>query len=364
MESNKQAIQSPNAVSELGTNKFSSAQGSVKSPGNASENIEISSVVVERGPITVDEVRASLKRNPDGSPNRETAQLRQMTIRHYPSGKIGNNLQDGLYDAEDFGFQDRKAESVRMAFIDVPVGTSREEVEAMLARHPDACIYQILSDKPILSNTQEQGIAAGLVTIDDIAFGRPGPDGLRKGGQVVRYGKSPNIPEGKTANDYVPSPAGNIQFRATFFSKTFKEDIDRRKRVASQGASNFNAEEASRITRTVTTRDQEMHEGGASATGSGAGVAERREAGNYVNDFQGTVTRGEQASGTHPLGAKPAFQAGFDVDNPDLISDEEREVIEGEDTGYDNTDTGSAGGNNPNAGNREEGPDGPSKSDV
>lgn len=307
-------------------------------PVTKQENV--STVKVDRQPITVDSVRASLKTDPDGKSNRETAQLRQLTIRHYPSGKVGNDLQDGLYAAEDFNFQDRKVESYRMAFIDVPVGTTREMVKADIDRlyakaKQDAqkriaageevdmnqvgpCIYQILDDEPILSDTQKQALKAGLIDINDVAFGKPDADGVRRGGQVVRYGENTSLPEGALPEHTIPSPAGNIQFRQTFFSKVFKEDIDRRTPAKSQGTRSFTAEEASEWNRTHITADQQAHEGAVTVSGSNESAAERKAKNARINDFVGTITQGERAR--RGLTGKPAARVGFE-DNADMISD-------------------------------------------
>jgi hypothetical protein len=289
------------------------SQAVVNDPSQAHNQAEVSSVKVTREPITCDLIGPSLKKNPDGTPSRETAHLRQITYRHYPSGKVGNSLQDALFDQEAFNFQDNKAESIRMAFVDVPVGTTREQVMAMINNHPDACIYQILSDKPILTDSQEQAIAAGLVSLEDIMYGRPDENGNRTGGQVVRYGKSQNVPAGKGPLDFVPSPAGNIQFRQTFFSKTFKPDIDRRQRVPSLAATNLPANQASQIMTTTMTRDMQMHEGQPTVAGSNLSAEQRRAEGGGVNDFQGRPSQGEQRA--NPFGGV----LGDDT-NPDIIS--------------------------------------------
>jgi hypothetical protein len=294
------------------------SQAIVNNPAQPHNQAEVSSVKVTREPITCDLIGPSLKKNPDGSPSRETAHLRQVTYRHYPSGKVGNSLQDSLFDQSAFNFQDNKAESIRMAFVDVPVGTTREQVMQMINNYPDACIYQILSDKPILTDTQEQALAAGLVTLEDIMYGRMDENGQRNGGQVVRYGKSQNIPAGKGPQDFVPSPAGNIQFRQTFFSTTFKPDIDRRHRVPSLGATNLPANQASQIMTNTLTNDMATHEGRPTVSGSNPSAGDRSEAGQRVNDFQGRPSQGEQrANPNNPFGQTPGQFTG---DEPDVIS--------------------------------------------
>lgn len=289
----------------------------VEDPGAPKNESENSSVQVEFGKITCDMVRPNpAKLGPDGKPNRSTAQLRQETIRLYPSGRIGNNMQDTLFSLEDFGFEIRRESSFRMAFIDVPLGTTREQVQNMIdALYLKAgdnvdlqpVIYQVMSDNPILSDTQHQALRAGLVNLDDIAYGRPDDDpnsetyGVRIGGQLVRYGARADESLGQKPWMAIPGPSGLDQFRQTFFSKTRRPDKDTRTQARSQGTTTFSRKELSERSKTILTEDQLKHEGEYRRAGSNKPAAEV----DRLHDFSGTVTRGEQARGAQGM---PAYK--------------------------------------------------------
>ncbi len=161
-------------------------------------------IQLNREPLTVDHVKDGLKKG------RLSAQLRQVTERVYPSGKAGNSLSDNLFPTAAFGFQNQSYKSTRMAWIDVPTGTTVEQVEEILRGCPAPGIQQLLSDSAILTDEQKSAIEAGLTTLAIIKYGSDG-----KGGQLVRYGDKNT--EGKDPAAFIPGPNGGEQFRATFF---------------------------------------------------------------------------------------------------------------------------------------------------
>lgn len=175
---------------------------------SATPAAQTSTLQIIREALTVDHVLPSQYKK-----NRASAQLRQVITKIYPTSKAGNSLSDSLFAANDFGFADKRYSSTRMAWIDVPAGTTKEEVEALLSdptRCPNPGIQQIMSDAPILTDEQRQAIEAGLTTLDKIKYGNDGTQG-----QLARYGK--NNAEGKPAEQFIPGPNGGEQFRATFF---------------------------------------------------------------------------------------------------------------------------------------------------
>lgn len=151
----------------------------------------------------------------------QSAELRQIvtTVSKYPSKRVSNNLQDNIFGTESFGFpiDEYQNESTRVAFIDVPLDVTLEDVEKQLAKFEKAMIYQIISNHPILSDSQEYAIKEGLITLDKIA-----------NSQAMRYpASSPSA--GQVILDDLARPI----YRGTFFSTTKVTDIDRRSSVES-----------------------------------------------------------------------------------------------------------------------------------
>lgn len=144
-----------------------------------------------------------------------TAEIKQTvtTKSFYPSKSVANNFQDNPFNAADFGFVDKEYDSVskRVVWVDVPVGSTAESVAAKLAALPDATIYRIYANKPILSDNQLYAINAGLTTKDAIADK-----------QVVRYGEND-----ERAGQLILKN-GKPQYKADFFKSTATADQDLR----------------------------------------------------------------------------------------------------------------------------------------
>jgi hypothetical protein len=172
---------------------------------------------VKAGKITIDSVA---KGTYDGD-GEVTAQLRQVvTVKSkYPKKQIANNMQDNIFSVEDFGFEmvEYENEENRVAWINVPEGSTVKSVAAQLKKFPDARLYKVLSNKPILTDNQKYAINNGITTIDVFAAS-----------QAVRIPTTPDTEEQGTAGDLVPDPAGKIQYRSVFFSKDGKADQDNR----------------------------------------------------------------------------------------------------------------------------------------
>ena len=168
--------------------------------------------IVTRSAIIVEEVKVSNFQK-EGT---KTAVLKQTieTISKYPSKSVSSDKQDNIFNMSDFGFEEQEFTSTRtnVAFMDVPENSTIQSVEAQLAKFPEACIYRILSNEPILTSNQQYSIDAGLKTLDDYA-----------NSQVVRYGEgSPK------AGDLLLDAMGKVQYRSVFFSAKGKADVDDR----------------------------------------------------------------------------------------------------------------------------------------
>lgn len=177
-------------------------------------------VEISKSPVTLDKVYVGENQKPGTL----TAQLRQQVVTnsYYPSKKVDSNMQDSLFGAKEFGFEEQKFVSTenRVAWIPVPSTKTEAEVKTMLdaAAKNGACIYRVLSNEPILDDNQQYAIKAGLRSLDQFADT-----------QAIRY------PEGvidELGNDIsgqlVLDKAGNVQYRRTFFSMAPKEDVDER----------------------------------------------------------------------------------------------------------------------------------------
>lgn len=148
-----------------------------------------------------------------------TAEIKQTveTKSFYPSKTVSNDHQDNIYGVEDFGFPEQDFTNVetRVAWLPVPAGSTVEGVKAMLAKFPDARLYRVLSNRPILTDDQKYAIDNNVTTLDIIAAR-----------QAVRYSeKDDNVAR---RGQLVLDVNAKIQYRAVFFAKNGKEDADLR----------------------------------------------------------------------------------------------------------------------------------------
>jgi hypothetical protein len=168
--------------------------------------------VTKTSPIEVSRVYKSEYQKPGTL----TAELKQTvtTTSYYPTKSVTSNMQDNIFNASEFGFEEKPYEAVetRVTWIDVPANATVESVKAKLSLFPKATIYRVLANKPIITNNQVNGIAQGFTSKDAIAMR-----------QVVRYPKGHEM-EGKIATD----STGAVQYRSVFFSAEEKQDIDMR----------------------------------------------------------------------------------------------------------------------------------------
>jgi hypothetical protein len=148
----------------------------------------------------------------------ETAELKQTVVTEsiYPTKSVASNLQENIFDNAEFGFANQTYEnsSVRVAWLDVPVGTTAQQVAERLTKMPDATIVQILSNHPILTDKQVYAIENGITTKEVIAES-----------QVMRFGENAEENAGKLILDKLGRPI----YKGNYFRTSAEADIDRRK---------------------------------------------------------------------------------------------------------------------------------------
>lgn len=177
-------------------------------------------------PITVDEVKPHTYKADKGI---HSAQIRQIVETTYPAARVNNSLNEGLFNTEDFNLTGGQTyQSTRVTWLDVPAGTTAEQVQTLLEAKPEARIYRIISNnvEDVMSAEQKQAVSAGLRTLE--AF----QEQLR-----VRY------VDPTTSELIAVEPA---QYRNYGFSQSAKADIDYRttERVELEGKTQTQAETA------------------------------------------------------------------------------------------------------------------------
>jgi len=146
-----------------------------------------------------------------------TAEIKQTieTKSFYPSKSVVSNFQDNPFSVKDFGFRESDpyiSSETRVAWVPVPVTSTVETVVAQLAKLPEANIYRILANKPIISEPQQYAIDNKLTTLDIIADK-----------QVLRY------PVGaEKAGQLILDKNGKPQYKANFFKSVKTADVDSR----------------------------------------------------------------------------------------------------------------------------------------
>lgn len=139
------------------------------------------------------------------------AQLRQTVTTIYPSKKVGNSESDSLFDLDLFDLPEGKEySSERLCWIDVPKGSTKSKVEALLKANPKAKIWRKISNDVMDVLTEEQiaAIDNGITTKEDLETSKVVKD---SDGVVVDQGDGPI-------------------YRQYFFSKDgMRADVDYRK---------------------------------------------------------------------------------------------------------------------------------------
>jgi hypothetical protein len=145
-----------------------------------------------------------------------TAELKQTVITKsfYPTKSVGNELKDNLFSVAELGIPEGEpfeSKETRVTWNDVPLDATVESVTEQLKSFPEARIYKMLSNQPIISSSQQAAIEQGLTSLEKIADQ-----------QAVRYPLS-----NEKAGQLVISN-GKPFFRVTYFSKTNEKDTDTR----------------------------------------------------------------------------------------------------------------------------------------
>jgi hypothetical protein len=149
--------------------------------------------------------------------NTLTAELKQTvtTKSYYPTKSVANELKDNPFSNSQLGITEGEPyvqNETRVTWIEVPADSTEETVQAKLATLPQASIYKILANKPIISSSQQAGIDAGLTSTDIIG-----------NSQVVRYPK-----DHPQAGKIILDPNGKPQYRIAYFKSAGSPDMDLR----------------------------------------------------------------------------------------------------------------------------------------
>lgn len=154
-----------------------------------------------------------------------SAQLRQVvsTTAHYPAARPNSGLNDGLFAVEDFDIKSEPMESTqqRLVWIDVPVGTTEDQVKGILAANPNAKIVRIVSNTPIISASQQSVIddVTSTLTKDQVAMR-----------QLIQYPAGSTDAKGASnAGEIAKDSNGKLQYAINVFSMDgSKSDSDTR----------------------------------------------------------------------------------------------------------------------------------------
>lgn len=161
-------------------------------------------------------------------PGTITAELKQQVSAEiiYPDKIIRNNLQGNIFDTEDFEVTGKVFTSNRIdvTWITVPKNSTLESVKEQLAKFPNATLYRILSNHPIMSDSQklyyDSLIESGQ---ESLAFKF---EETVANSQLLTY--SQDSPEGMYyKGDLLLDINGKPQYKACFLDETGKkEDLD------------------------------------------------------------------------------------------------------------------------------------------
>ena len=120
-----------------------------------------------------------------------TAELKQTveTTTKYPSSGIGTD--DNLFNIGDFSeleSPEYKNTETRVYWMNVPAGTTVQDVQMKLKQAPNSKLVKILSNRPIVSSNQEYAISQGLMSMEQIAQSQAVKD--PNGNLVMRNGEN------------------------------------------------------------------------------------------------------------------------------------------------------------------------------
>lgn len=144
----------------------------------------------------------------DGTLTAEIKQQVQVTTEYINSAN--NGFTDDLFDTtKKYTYKNLET---RVAWIIVPDNVTQEDVQAKIDKLPNAVLYKILSNYPILSENDNWAINNNIRTTDDYAQS-----------QIVRYPSNHEL-----AGNVVLDPNGKYQYRRIGFSANGHDDVDLR----------------------------------------------------------------------------------------------------------------------------------------
>jgi len=175
-------------------------------------------------PIEVESLKPHLRNE-----KKQQAQIRNKVESTYPEAGVGNSLNDSIFGDEDFGFGEGETFTEnRVAWMDVPVGLTVEQVQEKLNSFPHARIYRVMSLKPILTDEQKRAMTTGISEYVD-------SDSVVHKCDMEYYKRQQMVPTPETAK--LPREQrqpllykGYTQYRITAFNKDGQSDIDHRER--------------------------------------------------------------------------------------------------------------------------------------
>lgn len=178
------------------------------------ETKEVNGIKTEKsvGELTVSRVYASQYQDDKSM----TAELKQVvnSKSFYPEKSVSSNMQDNIFSTEEFGYTQKAFENVetRVAWIDVPRAATQESVQQKLNTLTGACLYRVLSNKPIITDKQKAAIISNEMNLtEDMLADR----------QVVRYPANHEF-----AGEIALDKNGKVQYRSVFFSAKARQDED------------------------------------------------------------------------------------------------------------------------------------------
>lgn len=124
-----------------------------------------SNVIKTFSPVTVDSVSPHTLNEKKADLGILSAQIRQTVTTTYPSVKINNG---GLFSTDAYNAPGQTFTSQRVTWIDVPAGTTMEQVSDLLATKPDAKIVSVISNKleDVLNEGQKAAILQKIQTLE------------------------------------------------------------------------------------------------------------------------------------------------------------------------------------------------------
>lgn len=126
---------------------------------------------------------------------------------------VANSKSNSFFQSDDFnGALDGKYTSTRVTWMKVPAGTTIEQMNQLIASHPDCCIYRIIANEvePVLTNEQHAAIASDKYPSINLEY----------------YASVQSLRVSADGITPIDDKYGQPQYRQYFFSKTKEGDLD------------------------------------------------------------------------------------------------------------------------------------------